>query len=44
MKENNGDIMADKVYRVNMTRLTVSSEDMPEQWKGRGGSVSQLSP
>ena len=29
--------MADKIYRVNMTNLTVSSEDVPEQWKGLGG-------
>ena len=29
--------MADKIYRVNMTNLTVSAEDVPEQWKGLGG-------
>ena len=29
--------MADKIYRVNMTNRTVSSEDVPEQWKGLGG-------
>jgi len=29
--------MADKIYRVNMTRLTVSLKDVPEQWKGLGG-------
>gem|GEM_PF-2610840 len=29
--------MADKTYRVNMTNLTVSSEDVPEQWKRFGG-------
>jgi aldehyde:ferredoxin oxidoreductase len=30
-------IMADKIYRVNMTTLTTSSEDVPEKWKGIGG-------
>ncbi|MDY0104990.1 MAG: aldehyde ferredoxin oxidoreductase N-terminal domain-containing protein, partial [Lentimicrobium sp.] len=29
--------MADKIYRVNMTSLTVSSEEVPEKWKGLGG-------
>ena len=29
--------MADKIYRVNMTTLSTSSEDVPEQWKGLGG-------
>ena len=29
--------MKDTIYRVNMTNLTVSAEDVPEQWKGLGG-------
>ena len=29
--------MAEKIYRVNMTALSTSSEDVPEQWKGLGG-------
>jgi aldehyde:ferredoxin oxidoreductase len=29
--------MTDKIYRVNMTNLTVSAEDVPEQWKRLGG-------
>ena len=29
--------MAEKIYRVNMTTLSVLSEDVPEQWKGLGG-------
>ena len=35
--KGSGDIMADKIYRVNMTNRTVLSEDVPEQWKGLGG-------
>jgi hypothetical protein len=30
-------IMAEKIYRVNMTTLGTSSEDVPAQWKGLGG-------
>lgn len=30
-------MMADKIYRVNMTTLSTSSEDVPQQWKGLGG-------
>ncbi|TLM98519.1 aldehyde ferredoxin oxidoreductase, partial [bacterium] len=26
-----------KIYRVNMTDLTVRSEDVPEKWEGLGG-------
>ncbi len=29
--------MAEKIYRVNMTTLTATSEDVPEKWKGLGG-------
>jgi aldehyde:ferredoxin oxidoreductase len=29
--------MAEKIYRVNMATLTVSSEDVPEKWKMLGG-------
>ncbi|MDD3620208.1 MAG: aldehyde ferredoxin oxidoreductase C-terminal domain-containing protein [Desulfobulbaceae bacterium] len=29
--------MADRMYRVNMTDLTVKTEDVPEQWAGLGG-------
>jgi len=29
--------MAEKIYRVNMTNLTATSEDVPEKWKGLGG-------
>jgi len=29
--------MTDTIYRVNMTTLTVSAEDVPAQWKGLGG-------
>ena len=29
--------MAEKIYRVNMTTLKTTSEDMPEKWKGLGG-------
>ncbi len=29
--------MADKIFRVNMTELTTSVEDMPEAWAGHGG-------
>jgi len=29
--------MADKIYRVNMASLTVTTEEVPEQWKGLGG-------
>lgn len=29
--------MADKIYRVNMTTLTTSVEDVPEAWMGHGG-------
>jgi aldehyde:ferredoxin oxidoreductase len=29
--------MAEKIYRINMTRLTATSEDVPEKWKGLGG-------
>ena len=29
--------MADQIYRVNMSSLTVSLEDVPERWKGLGG-------
>jgi aldehyde:ferredoxin oxidoreductase len=29
--------MAEKIYRVNMTTLSASSEDVPAQWKGLGG-------
>ena len=29
--------MTDTVYRVNMTTLTASAEDVPEQWRGLGG-------
>jgi aldehyde:ferredoxin oxidoreductase len=30
-------MMAEKIYRVDMTTLTVSSEDVPEKWKDLGG-------
>ncbi len=29
--------MADKIYRINMTDLTSSIEDVPEAWAGYGG-------
>ncbi len=29
--------MAEKIYRVNMTTLTATSEEVPEKWKGLGG-------
>ena len=29
--------MAEKIYRVNMTTLTATAEDVPEQWKYLGG-------
>jgi aldehyde:ferredoxin oxidoreductase len=29
--------MAEKIYRVNMTTLTTSVEDVPEEWNGLGG-------
>lgn len=29
--------MADKIFRVNMTDLTTSVEDVPESWAGHGG-------
>lgn len=29
--------MADKIFRVNMTTLTTSVEDVPEAWMGHGG-------
>jgi|SRR5271157_3222858 len=29
--------MAEKIYRVNMSTLKTSSEDVPEKWKGLGG-------
>jgi len=29
--------MAEKIYRINMTTLTATSEDVPEKWKGLGG-------
>ncbi len=29
--------MAEKIYRINMTGLTATSEDVPEKWKGLGG-------
>jgi len=29
--------MAEKIYRVNMTTLTATVEDVPEKWKGLGG-------
>jgi len=29
--------MADKIYRVNMTDLTATIEDVPEKWAGLGG-------
>src|SRR5512136_182782 len=29
--------MAEKIYRVDMTTLTASSEEVPQQWKGLGG-------
>jgi len=29
--------MAEKIYRVSMSSLTVLSEDVPEKWKGLGG-------
>jgi aldehyde:ferredoxin oxidoreductase len=29
--------MAEKIYRVNMTTLTASSEEVPGKWKGLGG-------
>jgi len=29
--------MAEKIYRIDMSRLTVSSEDVQERWKGLGG-------
>lgn len=29
--------MADKIFRVNMTELTTSVEDVPEAWAGHGG-------
>lgn len=29
--------MAEKIYRVNMTTLTATSEDVPEKWKVLGG-------
>ncbi len=29
--------MAEKIYRINMSTLTVSSADVPEKWKGLGG-------
>jgi predicted RNA-binding protein len=39
LMKGSGDIMADKIYRVNMTNRTVSSEDVLEQWKELGGGV-----
>lgn len=32
-----GGNMSDKIFRVNMTELTVKTEDVPEQWAGLGG-------
>ena len=29
--------MADKIYRINMTNLTVTAGEIPVQWKGLGG-------
>lgn len=29
--------MADKIYRVNMTELSTSIEDVPQDWSGHGG-------
>ena len=29
--------MADKIYRVNMTELSTSIEDVPQDWAGHGG-------
>lgn len=29
--------MADKIYRVNMTDLSTTIEDVPESWVGLGG-------
>ncbi len=29
--------MPDKIYRINMTDLKVTNEEVPEQWKGLGG-------
>jgi aldehyde:ferredoxin oxidoreductase len=29
--------MADKIFRVNMTDLTTSIEDVPADWAGHGG-------
>ena len=29
--------MADKIFRVNMTDLTTSVEDVPAAWAGHGG-------
>ncbi len=29
--------MADKIFRVNMTDLTTSVEDVPADWMGHGG-------
>jgi hypothetical protein len=30
---------ADKIYRVNMSTLTVKVEDVPEKWKGTGSKA-----
>ena len=29
--------MKDKIYRVNMTELTTSIEEVPQDWVGMGG-------